>query len=333
MNCHMLKLGNIKLDMPFFQAPLSGYSDWAMRIMAKEFGCPLTYTGVMLAKSAANPRVLRRPEFRPGSDEGIVGAQILGTEPDIMTKAAKDLVNVGYDTIDLNFACPAPKVLRRHRGGYMLKTPELVLEIYKQVRDAINCPLTAKIRIGYGNGDESQDNFWKIIEGFANYGINAVVVHGRTTLQKYAGKADWTRIKQVKDRFPNLTVVGSGDIYTPEDITSRLEETGIDGILVARGAVGNPWIFQQTRAKINGQFSIESPSLQEQGKIMIRHFLLLEKIHESNKCVPYFRKFVVRYCKLHPERKKAHLAIFEAKNRKEFFKQIEKFYGVTPEAL
>src|SRR4030042_26520 len=130
-----LKLGPLVLDVPFFQASLSGYSDRAMRALARRFGCPFTLADVMLAKSVAYPHVLEKACFRPGEDEHPGGAQILGESPTTMAKAARDLVAVGYDVIDLNFACPAPKVLRRGRGGALLDDPDTVIEILKGARD------------------------------------------------------------------------------------------------------------------------------------------------------------------------------------------------------
>jgi len=143
-----LKLGNLTLDVPFFQASLSGYSDYTMRSFARRFGCPFMLADVMLAKSMAEPRVLRKACFRPGIDEHPVGAQIMGETPAVMAKAARDLVAVGYDVIDLNFACPVPKVLRRGRGGALLAHPNTVIDIVKAVRETVACPLLIKLRIG-----------------------------------------------------------------------------------------------------------------------------------------------------------------------------------------
>ena len=326
----MIKLGNIKLDMPFFQAPLSGYSDWAMREVAREHRAPLTFEGVMLAKSVINPKILRKKEFRPRENEYPVGAQILGTEPDIMAQAAKNLADIGYDILDINFACPAPKVLRRGRGGHLLNNPELVLEIYREVRQAVSCPLTVKIRIGYDESQQSEDNFWQICEGLVNEGIDGIVIHGRTTVQKYFGKSSWDRIRQAKLRFPNTTIVGSGDIFSPEDVVDRLRETNVDGVLIARGAVGNPWIFSDARALIEGTPIPERPNIEEVGRTMLTHFLRITDIYQIYKCVGYFRKFACKYGRLHPQRKKANYDICMAKNKDELLAAILKWYGVKP---
>ena len=179
-----LKLGTIALDVPFFQASLSGYSDYAMRKLARRFGCPFTFADMMLAKSAANPRVLSMPCFRPGPDEHPIGAQILGETPATMAKAARDLVAVGYDLIDLNFACPAPKVLRRGRGGALLDDPDAIIDNLKAVQDAVACPILMKLRIGVDHTTRSLDNFWEIVTRAIEQGVDALIIHGRTVSVK-----------------------------------------------------------------------------------------------------------------------------------------------------
>lgn len=158
-----LKLGSLTLDVPFFQASMSGYSDHAMRWLARRFGCPLTMADMILAKSAANPRVLRKAIFRPGADEHPIGTQILGRIPATMAAAARDLVAAEYDLIDLNFACPSPKVLRRQRGGALLNEPDTVIDVLKAVRDTVECPILMKLRIGVDHKPHSLENFCFLI--------------------------------------------------------------------------------------------------------------------------------------------------------------------------
>ena len=158
-----LKLSSLTLDVPFFQASLSGYSDYAMRAIARRFGCSFTMADMILDKSAANPGVLRKTCFRPGADEHPVGAQIIGRTPATMAAAARELVAAGYDVIDLNFACPVPKILRRGCGGALLDDPDTVIDILKAVRDAVVCPVLMKLRIGADHMPQSLDYFWEIV--------------------------------------------------------------------------------------------------------------------------------------------------------------------------
>jgi tRNA-dihydrouridine synthase B len=321
----MLKLGHISLDVPFFQASLSGYSDYAMRRLALDFGAPLTFAGVILAKSAAHPGVVEKSAFRPRDDEHPVGAQILGTEPQVMARAAKELVNVGYDLIDLNFACPAPKVLRRGRGGYLLKEPEKVVAIFRCVREAVDCPVLMKLRIGFDKSEQSRENFLEIVSKASAAGVDALIVHGRSVQQRFGCVADWQFLSGLKRQFPKATIIGGGDLFEAEIIAERMNSTGVDGVVIARGAVGNPWIFRHLRSVFDGG-GLEAPGLEEQGRVILRHFELVRGLYESEKAVRYFRKFIVGYCKIHPERKRAQQGLLTANDREELLAAVKKWY-------
>lgn len=322
-----LRLGNIVLDAPFFQAPLSGYSDRAMRTLAIECGAPLTFAGVMLAKSAAHPKILKKPLFRPRDDEHPIGAQILGSTPDMMVKAAKALHGAGYDLVDLNFACPAPKVLRRSRGGALLKDPDKAIEIFQRVRDAVNCPVTIKLRTCFKTNDGTRENFWKIAEQTAADGADALVVHGRSVIQKFTQAADWQILAELKKKLPNTTIIGSGDMFDAGKIIEKLKTSGIDGVLIARGAIGNPWIFHELREILSGNPNPSPPSLAEQQRVILRHFELVCQLYDTGKAVRYLRKFLVNYCKRHPQRKQAQMDLIAAKNKEELFKAIDRWYS------
>ncbi|MCE5185308.1 MAG: tRNA-dihydrouridine synthase [Planctomycetaceae bacterium] len=314
--------------MPFIQAPLAGYTDYPMRILAKRFGCPLTFTGVMLDKIALHPKILRKKEFRPHEDEHPVAAQVLGDNPQMMADAAEQFVQIGYDLIDLNFACPAPKVLRRARGGHLMQQPGFIREAFLRTREKVRCPVCMKIRIGFDASEASEADFWTICENAAADGVDLLAIHGRTVQQKYRGKADWTRIAQVKKRFGQLKVFGSGDIMDAGTAVSRLNESGVDGIIVARGAVGNPWIFAEIRGLWQGTGLAQEPSLEEQGHLMLEHLEMILADRRWQKAIPYFRKFAAGYCRRHPERKKTLLAIMAAKTEAELITVIKNTYGL-----
>jgi nifR3 family TIM-barrel protein len=323
----MLKIGNLNLSVPFIQAPLSGYSDYAMRRLGLDFGVPLTFSGVMLAKSAAHPKLLKNPAFRPHDDEHPVGAQILGNDPKTMAKAARALEGAGYDIIDLNFACPAPKVVRRRRGGYMLKEPETVTEIYSRVREAVTCPVTMKLRTGFDSSRESYDNFHQIVFEASRQNIDALTIHGRTVVQKFAGNVDWDLIAEIKHRFESTTIIGSGDLFEAQTTIQRLKATKIDGALIARGAIGNPWIYKGLNAVLAGMPAPAPPTLAGQAEAIRKHFEMICRLYEPIKAVRYFRKFLVRYCKHHPRRKQAQKALLAADNGEELLVEIKRWYG------
>ncbi|MHC4244020.1 MAG: tRNA dihydrouridine synthase [Planctomycetota bacterium] len=324
-----LKLGSLSLDVPFFQASLSGYSYYAMRTLARRFGCPFIMADMMLAKSAAHPRVLRKAIFLPGSDEHPIGAQILGSKPATMAKAARDLVAVGYDVIDLNFACPAPKVLRRGRGGALLNDPDTVIDILKAVRDAVAVPVLMKLRIGVDHKPESQENFWQIVSRSVEHGVDALVIHGRTVSERYRGKADWDVPAAVKSRFPRATIVGSGDIFDAASTVDLMKRTGLDGFIVARGAIGNPWIFRELRCVWENRPLSAPPDMDEQRKVILEHFELILQNYPEKKAVGIFRKFAVGYVCRHPRRKPALLSFMKAQTSADVENVINTWYTDT----
>jgi len=321
-----MKIGDVELTMPFVQAALAGYTDYPMRKLARRFGCPLTLTGVMLDRIALHPKAIRQPKFHPHDDEHPVAAQILGDDPQTLAAAAAVFERLGYDMIDLNFACPVLKVLRRQRGGFLMQKPALVRQAIRQTRDAVSCPVLMKIRIGFDRSEAAEDDFWAICAAAAEEGVDMLAVHGRTVDQKYRGKADWTRIAEVKRRFPNLTVFGSGDIFSADTAFERLTETGIDGILIARGAIGNPWIFSELLARRQGRPTPVGPPLAEQRRVMLEHFELIRQSRPGARAVSFFRKFVPGYAKRHPERKAVMLALLAARSPEELFAAIQAHY-------
>jgi len=328
----MLRIGSIELDMPFIQAPLAGYTDWPMRIIARRFGAPLTFTGVMLDQIALNRKALKKKLSTTGDEPHPVGAQILGIDPEHMAEAAKVFEAMGFDLIDLNFACPAPKVVRKARGGSLLADPECVMSIYRRVRAAVRCPVLMKLRIGIDHSEAAQEDFWRIVKEASEEGIDALVIHGRTVQQRYKGQADWDMLSRIKRSFPKTTILGSGDLLDARTAVERLRTSDLDGAIIARGAVGNPWIFSEIRALWNGDKMPSPPSVQEQGAVMLDHFLMVCRLKEPKKAVPYFRKFATGYTKRHPTRKKVHLALMAAKTKDDILRLIGEHYGVQPTA-
>jgi nifR3 family TIM-barrel protein len=244
-----------------------------------------------------------------------------------MARAAKALEGVGYDIIDLNFACPAPKVLRRRRGGYLLKEPETVKQIYSRVREAVTCPVTMKLRTGFDSSRESYDNFYQIVSDASQQNIDALAIHARTVLQKFAGTVDWPLLAEIKHRFERTTLIGSGDLFEPQTIVQRLKTAKVDGILIARGAIGNPWIYKSLNAVLTGLPLPTPPTLAEQAEVILKHFEMICQIYDSIKAVRYFRKFLVHYCRLHPKRKQAQKDLLTANNKTDLLVAVKKWYG------
>ncbi|MCX5633600.1 MAG: tRNA-dihydrouridine synthase family protein [Phycisphaerae bacterium] len=324
----MLTIGNIKLKYPFIQAALSGYSDRAMRVLAKKFGCELTFSGVILDSSASYKPLFEKPNYILKDDEHPIGAQLLGTEPEKMAKAAQDLCRVGYDLIDLNFACPAPKVVRKARGGALLAEPKTVIEIFKQVRDSVKCPVIMKLRRGFDDSEESARKFRQICDEAVEYGVDGLIVHGRSVEQRFKGTADWNIIKQLKEKFPKTTIIGSGDLFEPVDIVEKLKTSGADGAAIARGAIGKPWIFRQIIDVLEGRTEIFHPDIEQQGQIILEHFEMLKELYDIKKCIWYFRKFLTKYSKSHLRIKKVSKELITAQTEDQLKQTIKKWYNL-----
>jgi tRNA-dihydrouridine synthase B len=307
-----LRIGSVVLATPLAQAALAGYSDLPMRVLARRHGAAYALGEVLLDRFVAavgtNPRNLAR--LAVSDEEHPVGGQLMGADPDDFAPAARRLVAEGYDVIDINFGCPVKKVLGRCRGGYLLGVPETALEIVDRVRDAVppHVPVTLKMRRGLDDSAESEDRFWAIFDGAFARGVAAVTVHGRTVRQRYVGPADWTFLAKVKRRAGRRTVIGSGDLFSAAACVAMLRETGVDGVSIARGAIGNPWIFAQARALLAGEPLPAPPTTHEQRDVLREHWRLALGLHGETLAGRGMRKFAIKYARVHPE----HLAVRDA---------------------
>ena len=303
-NLPELRLGPVAIDFPVVQSPLSGYSDWPMRVIARRLGAAYTVCEVMLDRFIVNVTKGRKAKrfLRVGDDEHPCGAQLMGAVPEEFPPAAMKLVAAGFDVIDLNFACPVKKVLGRCRGGFLLSDPETALAIVGRVRDALppNIPLTVKMRRGMDDSPQSRDNFFAILDGAFRLGVVAVTVHGRTVRQRYEGQSSRKFLAEVKRHAGDRTVLGSGDLFTARDCLDMLAQTGVNGVSVARGAIGNPWIFEQARALAAGVV-LPPPSLYRQRDVIAEHYRMSEEIYGPSRCCRVMRKFGIKYARLHPQ--------------------------------
>ncbi|MDQ3439266.1 MAG: tRNA-dihydrouridine synthase family protein [Planctomycetota bacterium] len=246
----MPTIGPVHFDQPFCQAGLAGYSDRAMRLVARRRGCPYAVTEALLDVILVNGGEGLRKSIDISDEDHPVAGQIIGSEPHTMARGASLLQQAGYHVIDLNFACPVKKIKNKARGGHMLLDVARAVSILKAVRDALppDVPTTVSLRRGFDDSPESVDRFHEIVETMWALGYAAVRVHARTVDQKYTGQARWPFLRDVKLRYPDRTIIGSGDLFTAEDVVRMLRETGVDCAWIARGAIGNPWIFQHAAA-------------------------------------------------------------------------------------
>ncbi|HUN80895.1 MAG TPA: tRNA-dihydrouridine synthase [Phycisphaerae bacterium] len=324
----MLRIGTYQLDAPFVQAALSGYSDAAMRLLAREYGCPYALNEVVLDKLVAvGGKRMKRMLAIPPEDHP-VGGQLMGAEPEQFAVAADEMVRVGYDVVDINFGCPVKKVLGRCRGGFLLSVPEQAIEIVRSVFDAVagRVPVTLKMRRGMDDSAESEGNFFRVLEAAFETGVSAVTVHGRTVKQRYVGPSNWEFLARVKRHVGTSVILGSGDLFSAEDCVRMLRETGVDGCSIARGAIGNPFIFREVRALLAGR-ELPPPTIGEQRRALERHYDLMSRFHGEAMAGPLLRKFGVRYSELHPCHAEVKMAFLAVKNGEDWRAMLDRWYG------
>jgi len=320
------KIGNIEIDFPVILAPLAGYSDLAYRRISRSLGAPYCTTEMMLDRCVAISSRQHIALVAMGEGDAPLAAQLVGNDPETMAEAAKLICQKGFDVVDLNFACPVNKAIKRRRGGWLMQEPQKVVEIVRAVIDAADRPVTLKVRQKNKNADDNS-NFWYLAEGAYQSGAAAITVHGRSVEQKYTGKADWGFIREVKQQFTDWTIIGSGDVLTPPDALRMIDETGVDAAAVARGVLGNPWFFQQARALAAGEQPM-APDLTEQRRVMTIHFAEAQKLY-GTKASSIMRKFGIKYARLHPHPKRLRVAFVSVKTPEDWFAVLDEFYPVV----
>jgi tRNA-dihydrouridine synthase B len=326
-----LSIGRFKLDFPVVQAALSGYSDAAMRVIARRLGASYSICEVLLDQFviAVKDRTRNKHFMHVADEEHPVGGQLMGANPNDFGPAAQRLVRAGFDVVDINFGCPVKKVLGRCRGGFHLSQPDVALEIVRRVRDAVpaEVPVTVKMRRGIDDTELSRERFFTIFDGAWAAGVAAITVHGRTVVQRYNGPSKWEFLAEVKRHAGDRTVLGSGDLFTAQDCIDMMRETGVDGVTVARGAIGNPWIFHEARALAAGEPLPEPPSLFEQREIIAEHYRLAEELYGPARCGQQMRKFGIKYSQLHPQAETVREAFVRISRSEEMHAVLAQWYA------
>jgi len=312
-----LAFDDVQIGFPVVQAALSGYSDWAMRLIARRLGASYAICEVVLDRMILQQGRKSRRDLTLSAEEQPVGGQLMGSDPLEFGPAARKLAEAGFAVIDINFGCPVRKVLGRCRGGYHLGQPEVALDVIAQVRDNVppEIPVTVKMRRGVDDEPESREHFFTILDGAYEAGVAAVTVHPRTVKQRYDGPSNWDFLREVKQHVGDRVVLGSGDLFSAADCLRMIEQTGVDGVTVARGAIGNPWIFKEVRALASGQPLPPPPTLAEQRAVIAEHYLLAEQLYGAERCCRQLRKHCIQYAARHPEAdivRKAFVAVTKA---------------------
>ena len=288
-----LRIGNTVLENNVILAPMAGVTDLPFRVLCREQGAGCVVTEMVSAKAVLYNNKNTRELLQIDPAERPAAVQLFGSEPDIMAEIAARLEEGPYDYIDVNMGCPVPKIVNNGEGSALMKNPERAKEVLTAMVKAVKKPVTVKFRKGVNDLSVNAVEFAKMAE---SCGVAAVAVHGRTREQYYSGKADWDIIRQVKEAV-RIPVIGNGDIFTPEDAGRMLKETGCDGIMVARGAKGNPWLFGRINHYLDTGEVLPGPSMAEIKAMILRHGRMLVQFKGEGVAMREMRGHMAWYTK------------------------------------
>ena len=288
-----MKIGSVQLESVVLAAPMAGVTGKAFRILAKEAGCGLVCTEMVSDQALlyGNPKTLKLVDL--SGEPPPVCVQIFGSQPGYMARAAKIAEELGAAVIDINMGCPTPKIVKNGEGAALMRDPKKAARIVKEVAGAVSVPVTVKMRKGW---DEGSVNAVEVALRAEEAGARAITVHGRTRAQFYSGRADWRIIAEVK-KAVRVPVIGNGDIWQPQDALAMMVQTGCDGVMIGRAALGNPWIFSRTVHYLKTGEILPEPSLEERVLTALRHAGLLVEIKGEKTAVLEMRKHASWYIK------------------------------------
>jgi tRNA-dihydrouridine synthase B len=287
-----LKIGDLELGQGLILAPMAGITDLSFRRIAKSLGADLVTSEMVSAEGIVRKGGRTRSLLNSHPEEKPVAIQLFGSDPLVMGEAARIVSGEGADIIDLNMGCPVPKVLRQGAGAQLIRQPEKVAQIVEAVRRVVSIPVTVKTRSGWS---KTQINILEVARVSEDAGADAITIHPRTAKQGFSGKADWDLIGKVKQAV-TIPVVGNGDVTRPEQVEEMKHLTGCNGVMIGRGAMGNPWIFKQAKQLARGE-AVSDPSVRERLEVIGRHLDLYKESLSGRQSLAGIRSRLMWYSK------------------------------------
>ena len=316
-----MQIGEIKLAAPLALAPMAGITDLPFRLICRRLGCGMTVSEMVSAKGLLYKNVKTTEMLRIDDGERPTAIQLFGSVPEELAEAARMVEASGADMIDFNMGCPVPKIVNNGEGSALMKQPQLAHDILAAMVKAVKIPVTVKFRAGW---DDSNRNAVEIAKAVEAAGVSAVAVHGRTRQQFYEGKADWGIIAEVKQAV-KVPVFGNGDIFTVEDGLRMLAQTGVDGLMIGRGADGNPWLFRELAAVLRGEERPAAPSLQERLAQAAEHLDMLIDYKGEHISVKEMRRHISAYLKGLPHAAEFRDRFHKVDTREQFMELLAEY--------
>lgn len=318
----MLKIGNVVAPNNVVLAPMAGVCNPAFRLIAKEFGCGLVCAEMVSDKAIMHGNQRTMEMLYVDEREKPLSLQIFGGDKESLIEAAKVVDrHTDADIIDINMGCPVPKVTKSDAGARWLLSPDRIEEMVSEVVRAVDKPVTVKMRIGW-----DEDHIYALANAKAveNGGGSAVAVHGRTRVQMYSGTADWDIIRDVKQSL-SIPVIGNGDVFTPEDAKRMLDTTGVDGVMIGRGALGNPWMLYRTVRYLTEGILTPEPSAEEKCRIAVLHMDRLAALKGELVAVKEMRKHLAWYLKGLTGGARVKDVLMELERRDDIVAELDRF--------